>query len=150
MAALVTGFATTFWDNAIEAEVYASSCALMAFVVWLALRWQERLDEALGGKAGPDDSEEQAARKEKTAALHELYASRLSVLVGPAGTGKTTLLKVLCGEPQVAEGGILKCGPAAACGRALLWRGGHVGSVTVSGLERQQRRALWQRESCVV
>jgi len=45
VAALIAGFATTFWDNAIEAEVYASSCFLMAFVVWLALRWEERLDE---------------------------------------------------------------------------------------------------------
>ena len=47
VGALVAGFATTFWDNAIEAEVYASSCAIMAFVVWLALRWQERLDEGM-------------------------------------------------------------------------------------------------------
>jgi tetratricopeptide (TPR) repeat protein/uncharacterized membrane protein YeaQ/YmgE (transglycosylase-associated protein family) len=45
VGAFVAGFATTFWDNAIEAEVYASSCALMAFVVWLVLRWEERLDE---------------------------------------------------------------------------------------------------------
>ena len=45
IGALFAAFATTFWDNAIEAEVYASSCALMAFVIWLALRWQDRLDE---------------------------------------------------------------------------------------------------------
>jgi len=44
VAAFIAGFATTFWDNAIEAEVYAASCALMMFVVWLALRWEERLD----------------------------------------------------------------------------------------------------------
>ncbi len=44
VAAFMAGFATTFWDNAVEAEVYAASCALMVFVVWLALRWEERLD----------------------------------------------------------------------------------------------------------
>jgi tetratricopeptide (TPR) repeat protein len=45
VGALIAGFATTFWDNAIEAEVYASSCAIMVLVVWLVLRWEERLDE---------------------------------------------------------------------------------------------------------
>ena len=45
VAAFIAGFATTFWDNAVEAEVYASSCALMAVVIWLILRWRERLDE---------------------------------------------------------------------------------------------------------
>jgi tetratricopeptide (TPR) repeat protein len=45
VAAFMAGFATTFWENAIEAEVYASSCFLMAFVIWLVLRWEERLDE---------------------------------------------------------------------------------------------------------
>jgi tetratricopeptide (TPR) repeat protein len=45
VAAFIAGFATTYWDDAIEAEVYASSCALMTLVIWLALRWRERLDE---------------------------------------------------------------------------------------------------------
>jgi tetratricopeptide (TPR) repeat protein len=45
VAVFIAGFATTFWDDAVEAEVYASSCFLMALVIWLILRWQERLDE---------------------------------------------------------------------------------------------------------
>ena len=45
VAAFIAGFSTTFWDSSIEAEVYASASALMALVVWLALRWRERLDE---------------------------------------------------------------------------------------------------------
>ena len=45
VAAFMAGFATTFWDNAIEAEVYAGSCALTTFVVWLVMRWEERLEE---------------------------------------------------------------------------------------------------------
>jgi hypothetical protein len=43
----------------------------------------------------PDDEAEDRARIEKAAGLAELYASPLSVLIGPAGTGKTTLLRVL-------------------------------------------------------
>ncbi len=43
----------------------------------------------------PDDEAENRARIEKAAGLTELYASPLSVLIGPAGTGKTTLLRAL-------------------------------------------------------
>jgi len=45
VGAFACGFATTFWDSSIEAEVYAAASALMALVIWLALRWRERLDE---------------------------------------------------------------------------------------------------------
>jgi len=41
VAAFMAAFATTFWDNAIEAEVYAAACAIMTFCVWLILRWYE-------------------------------------------------------------------------------------------------------------
>jgi len=52
------------------------------------------------------DEEEDLARREKAAGLTELYSSRLSVLVGPAGTGKTTLLKALVGLDDVARAGV--------------------------------------------
>jgi len=58
-----------------------------------------------------DRKKEERAREEKTACLAELACSRFSVLVGPAGTGKTTLLDVLCGHPEIATGGILKLAP---------------------------------------
>lgn len=51
------------------------------------------------------------ARDEKSAALAEIYQSRLSVLVGSAGTGKSTLLKALCNIEQVKEGGLLLLAP---------------------------------------
>ncbi|MDZ4804450.1 MAG: DUF2723 domain-containing protein [Candidatus Eisenbacteria bacterium] len=46
MAAFFMAFGTTFWDNAIEAEVYASASAIMCFCVWLGLLWWEHQDEA--------------------------------------------------------------------------------------------------------
>jgi len=49
VAAFMAAFATTFWDNAVEAEVYAGACAIMTFCVWLVLRWEERL-----GSGGED------------------------------------------------------------------------------------------------
>lgn len=55
-----------------------------------------RIDAALPEYQGGDEAEDRA-RAEKTAGLAELYASPVSVLIGPAGTGKTTLLKALVG-----------------------------------------------------
>lgn len=74
--------------------------------------WRNLLDEYLKeNSTGERDELEEAARQEKTYALQELAESRLSVLIGPAGTGKTTLLSVLCSHPLVAEGGILLLAP---------------------------------------
>ena len=58
-----------------------------------------------------DDGEEELARHEKAAALEVLATSRLSVLVGAAGTGKTTLLRALSTLPAVASGGLLLLAP---------------------------------------
>jgi ATP-dependent exoDNAse (exonuclease V) alpha subunit len=81
--------------------------------------WRKLLDDHLEDAGAPKVEDltgnarevEQKARQEKTAALKELAESRLSVLIGPAGTGKTTLLSVLCSHPKVAEGGVLLLAP---------------------------------------
>lgn len=73
--------------------------------------WRALLDAEFGDSATADDEEETRAREEKAVALQELYASRLSVLAGPAGTGKTTLLKLLCKQPEVEAGGVLLLAP---------------------------------------
>jgi len=74
--------------------------------------WRKLLDAHLEAQGvSIDDDLEESARVEKTAALKELAESRLSVLIGPAGTGKTTLLSVLCSHPKVAEGDILLLAP---------------------------------------
>ncbi len=74
--------------------------------------WRALLDKYLDVHgAGNCDELEEKAREEKTAALKELAESRLSILIGPAGTGKTTLLSVLCSQPQIAQGDILLLAP---------------------------------------
>lgn len=81
--------------------------------------WRHQLDEHLESKGAiplkdldPAARElEEKARAEKTAALKELAESRLSALVGPAGTGKTTMLSVLCAHPEIAQGGVLLLAP---------------------------------------
>lgn len=74
--------------------------------------WRSLLDNYLNAHGTHSHGEqEEKARIEKTAALKELSESRLSVLIGPAGTGKTTLLSVLCSHPLIAEGDILLLAP---------------------------------------
>lgn len=71
------------------------------------------LDDSLGNVEDNHVNEriEEDARRERVAALEEMFASRLSVLVGAAGTGKTTLLNLLCRLGEVKEGGILLLAP---------------------------------------
>lgn len=83
----------------------------------VAVDWRARLDAVLDRSGSytprsPADAEaEGRAREEKAAALKELAESRFSVLIGPAGTGKTTLLEVLCAEASIKQGGILALAP---------------------------------------
>ena len=46
VGALFMAFGTTFWDNAIEAEVYGSASAIMCLCVWLALLWWDGQGDA--------------------------------------------------------------------------------------------------------
>ena len=71
--------------------------------------WRKMLDDKFGGENLPE--REELARKEKAAVLKVLAESRVSVLVGDAGTGKTTVLSVLCSEPSIAAGGVLLLAP---------------------------------------
>lgn len=69
-----------------------------------------KIDEIFGPMPS-GDPEEELARCEKAAGLAELYASRISVLLGPAGTGKTSLLETLVSLPDIAQHGVLLLAP---------------------------------------
>lgn len=71
--------------------------------------WAAVIDQIIGSPAS--DEEERLARQEKAAALEVVATSRVSVLVGAAGTGKTTLLKALAELPEIAAGGLLLLAP---------------------------------------
>lgn len=87
----------------------------------IAVDWRAELDQYLEADRKrrnlpvPTDPAEIAledrARQEKAAALQEIALSRFSVLIGPAGTGKTTLLSVLCRCPDISDGAILLLAP---------------------------------------
>ena len=74
---------------------------------WLAML----ADPNALGPANKGDLREKRARDEKAEALKVLAEGRFSVLIGPAGTGKTTLLATFCGHSSVAAGGVLLLAP---------------------------------------
>ena len=79
----------------------------------ITVNWRKVLDEFLlqMGVSGEITPKEERAREEKSACLEVLAKSRLSVLVGDAGTGKTTVLAALCSEPGIKAGGVLLLAP---------------------------------------
>jgi len=106
--------------------------------------WRELIDRAIGHPANPQDVDDVAARAEKADALRVLAASRVGMLVGPAGTGKTTMLRALCTHAEVASGGVLLLAPT---GKARVQLGEKVGAkaMTLAQFLRTHRR--WDPEN---
>ena len=50
IAALSFTFTDTFWYNAVEAEVYAMATTFIALLLWMGLKWQERMFEPTGNR----------------------------------------------------------------------------------------------------
>lgn len=94
------------------------------------INWAERLAAEFGET---EENEEAKAQSEKAAALNELANSQFSVLIGPAGTGKTTLLKILCSEDEIRKRNILLLAPTGkARVRMEELAGGTVRAMTVA------------------
>jgi ATP-dependent exoDNAse (exonuclease V) alpha subunit len=77
----------------------------------LEINWRAELDREFKDTPASRGSLEDRGRNEKAAALTELASSRFSVLIGAAGTGKTTLLKFLCRAAPIQQRGVLLLAP---------------------------------------
>ena len=71
--------------------------------------WEKLVDTAFGEYE--NDELEKRTREEKAAILKELAVARLSVLIGGAGTGKTTLLLLLRKSSQIRDSSVLLLAP---------------------------------------
>jgi len=74
----------------------------------IEIEWAQLLDEKFGPTTDPQERE---ARVEKAMALVELAEARFSVLAGPAGAGKTTVLGLLCARREIQADGLLLLAP---------------------------------------
>ncbi|GLW58899.1 AAA family ATPase [Kitasatospora phosalacinea] len=75
---------------------------------------ESSLDQVLAAaapSAGADAALEERGRQEKHAVFRVMYTSRLTVLNGRAGTGKTTLIRALTSRREIREGGLLLLAP---------------------------------------
>jgi hypothetical protein len=74
------------------------------------INWREKLEAAFG-PAAVEDKEERKAREEKAFALDVMANCRLSALIGPAGTGKTTVLRHLLEQKSIVGSGVALLAP---------------------------------------
>lgn len=113
----------------------------------VSANWRQAIDEAVDQQIPPPGQPgreiEEAARDEKARALQALARSRISVLVGPAGTGKTTMLKALCSSKELA-GNVLLLAPT---GKARVQLGDKTGikARTLAQFLRTAGRWEWER-----
>lgn len=85
------------------------------------------------------DELENKARTEKAAGLSALHDSSLSVLIGPAGTGKTTLLRALVEYPGVDKGDVLLLAPTGKARVQLETKVGRPAKTLAAHLVKSER-----------
>jgi tetratricopeptide (TPR) repeat protein len=115
-AGLFVAFSRTFWDNAIEAEVYAFSSFLMALSVWLILWW---------GRPG-----DRVKRTGLFLLLYYLLCLSMGIHLGTLLVLPGVLVFALLVDHR-----LFGSGPVAACGLAALLLLLHPGLLPILGYE---------------
>lgn len=104
--------------------------------------WSDLLTQSIketGGIIHKDDDRQQRALVEKSSALEQLTTRRLSLLVGRAGTGKTTVLGALLLSSKLESEGILFLAPTGKA-RVRLTQKTNASAMTVAQFLYQQHR----------
>ncbi|VTR60727.1 exodeoxyribonuclease V subunit alpha [Actinobacillus pleuropneumoniae] len=73
--------------------------------------WKKIIDDQFGELQENNEEKDQLARDEKATALKILESSKISVLLGRAGTGKTSALGILASSKEIKAGGVLALTP---------------------------------------
>ena len=106
--------------------------------------WEKMLIDKFGA---PQNDLERDGLNEKKAALEELSCSRIGVLIGDAGTGKTTVLSIMCSQADIKAGGVLLLAPTGKATVRLMESMGEVGknfdSLNVAQFLIRSKRFNW-------
>ena len=90
------------------------------------VNWRVLVDDRFG-ELKKGDADEERARAEKATALECLASSRIAVLIGPAGTGKTTVLQLLLGRKEIVGNRVRLLAPTGKAsvrlGQVTEWEG---------------------------
>ncbi|MDQ1002708.1 thymidine kinase [Neobacillus niacini] len=73
--------------------------------------WRKIIDDQFGEFQEKNEENDELARDEKAKALKILESSRISVLLGRAGTGKTSALGIFASSKEIKAGGVLALTP---------------------------------------
>ena len=102
--------------------------------------WRQLLDAKFGSMKEADADEERA-RNEKAIALEDLANSRICVLIGPAGTGKTTVLQLLLRRSDIVGARVRLLAPT---GKARVRLGQEIGD---GAMYKRSRSSCWMTAS---
>ncbi|WP_445457722.1 ATP-dependent DNA helicase [Flavobacterium sp. HNIBRBA15423] len=89
-----------------------------------------------------DNDRHIAALKDQVTALQQITSRKLSVLHGPAGTGKTTVLGALFGSKELMKEGILLLAPTGKA-RVKLGKMANAEAFTIAQFLSKQKRFDW-------
>lgn len=92
----------------------------------------------------PDDNRHLEALEDQVVALQQVTSRKLSVLHGPAGTGKTTVLGALFGSKELMKEGILLLAPTGKA-RVKLGKMANAEAFTIAQFLTKQNRFDWER-----
>ena len=73
--------------------------------------WRKIIDDQFGELEEKNEENDELARDEKANALSILQSSKISVLLGRAGTGKTSALGIFASLEEIKSGGVLALTP---------------------------------------
>lgn len=134
--------------NNIETELSKKFLARAAkTIASLEENWAELIKKAIeksGGKFNAIEKRHTDALADQSKALEIITTRKLSILNGPAGTGKTSVMGALFGSKKLTEKGILLLAPTGKARVKLEKMTGHP-AYTLAQFLTKQKRFDWSR-----
>lgn len=109
--------------------------------------WAELIKTTIkksGGEFNPKEKRHTDALHDQSGALEKITTRKLSILNGPAGTGKTSVMGALFGSKSLTEKGILLLAPTGKARVKLEKMTGH-SAFTIAQFLTKQKRFDWSR-----